>query len=166
MEKSKMKSIKASIRTKDADTVRVDFRGGTLTPVEFTSIFMAILEDYTVGLLKVNKAEDVFKHFNSVFGIFLSKILPEKERYELSSSHKEFKEAVDATLGRELTEDDKKDNEDVRFSAYLLCRDILTKEVGLSEESADVILNKRLNLAEKLNTPSGSDLNEERKEEK
>ena len=160
-----MKSIKASIRTKDADTVKVEFRGGTLTPVEFTSIYMAILEDYTVGLLKVNKAEDVFAHFNNVFGIFLSKILPEEKRYELSDSHKEFKNKVDATLGRELTEEDKKDNDESRLSAYLLCRDILTNEVGLSEESADVILNKRLNLAEKLNTPSGSDFNEERKEE-
>ena len=153
MEKSKLKMIKASLRTKDVDSVKVEFRGGTFSPAEFTSVFMAILETYAVGLLAVNKAEDVFTHFNNVFGIFLNKIVPEKKHYELSEAHKEFKEGVDNTLGRKLTEEDEKDNDSSRLGAYLICRDILTKELGLTEESADVLLNKRLNMVESLNSP-------------
>lgn len=140
------KVIRAALRNGDDTKVKVDFRGGVFTPEEFTSIFMAILETYTAGLVKNNSREAVFEHFNRVFGIFLNKIVPEKEHYELSESHKKLKEVVDNTLGREETEEDKKATEDNKFAAYLLCRDILTKEVGLTEESADVILNKRLGL--------------------
>ena len=154
--KSKVKTIKASIKTKDVDKVQVEFRGGVFDPTEFTSVFMAILETYTVGLLATNTKEEVFKHFNSVFGIFLNKIVPEEEHYNLSSSHKQLKEVVDSTLGREETEEDKKDTTENRFSAYLICRDILIKEIGLTEESADLILNKRLGLTE-LSNPKFKD---------
>lgn len=149
--KSTLKSIKASLRTKDVDSVKVEFRGGVFDPAEFTSLFMAILETYTEGLLATNTNEEVFNHFNNVFGIFLNKIVPEEEHYKLSNSHKDLKEAADATLGRKETLEDKMDTTENRFSAYLLCRDILTKEIGLTEESADMILNKRLNLAELAN---------------
>ena len=158
--KSTLKSIKASLRTKDVDSVKVEFRGGAFEPAEFTSLFMAILETYTAGLLTTNSNEEVFKHFNNVFGIFLNKIVPEEEHYKLSDSHKALKEVADATLGRKETLEDKMDTTENRFSAYLLCRDILTKEIGLTEESADVILNKRLNLAELAN-PKFEDEKEE-----
>ena len=153
MEKSKLKVIKASLRTKDVDNAKVEFRGGMFTPAEFTSMFMAILETYTEGLLAVNDRKDVFEHFNNVFGTFLNKIVPEDEHYKLSKAHKDLKDVVDDTLGRDLTDSDKKENEDARFSAYLLCRDILVNELGLTEESADVLLNKRLNIVERLDTP-------------
>lgn len=151
--KSKMKTIKASLRTKDVDQVQVEFKGGVFDPTEFTSVFMAILETYTVGLLSTNSREDVFNHFNNVFGIFLNKIVPEKEHYKLSSQHKDFKDNVDATLGRAETEEDKKATEDNRFSAYLLCRDILVKDIGLTENTADMLLNIKLGMVQKLKGP-------------
>lgn len=151
--KSTLKSIKASLRTKDVDSVKVEFRGGVFSPTEFTSLFMAILETYTEGLIATNTNEEVFNHFNNVFGIFLNKIVPEEEHYKLSSSHKDLKEVADATLGRAETEEDKMETTENRFSAYLLCRDILIKEIGLAEDSADMILNKRLGLKAELVDP-------------
>lgn len=146
MAKTKEKVIRAALRTDDITQVKVSFNNGVFTPEEFTSLFMAILETYTVGLLEKNSAEAVFTHFNNVFGIFLNKIVPEKEHYSLSKFHKEYKEHVDATLGREATLEDKKYSEEVRMAAYLLAGDILTKEVGLSPDSANLLLNSRLGL--------------------
>lgn len=151
--KSQTKIIKVALKDSDDTKVNVQFHGGAFTPAEFTSLFMAVLETYTLALLKTNSPKDIFVHFNNVFGIYLNKLVPEKEHYELSKSHKEFKEVVDKTLTSELSPQDMKETEDNRFAAYLLTRDILTKEVGLTEEAADVILNKRLGFVTKLNNP-------------
>lgn len=144
------KVIRVALRNGDDTKVKVTYHGGIFSPTEFTSLFMAILESYTEGLLATNTREDVFKYFNNVFGIFLSKILPQEKRYDISKKHKEFKEIVDGTLGREATEEDKMDAEENRLAAYMLCADILVNEVGLTKESADLILNRRLGL---LKTP-------------
>lgn len=146
MAKKNEKVIRVALRNNDDTKVKVDFHGGIFTPQEFTSIFMAVLETYTVGLLEKNAKEDVFNYFNNTFGIFLNKIVPQKEHYELSAIHKEFKEGADAILGRPETEEDKKYTEDVRFAAYLLAGDILQKDVGMTPETANLLLNKRLNL--------------------
>ena len=61
---------------------------------------------------------------------------------------------VDNTLGKPETLEDKKDSESNRFAAYLLTRDILVNEMHLTEESADVLLNKRLQLNSPLKSPS------------
>ena len=87
-----------------------------------------------------------FEHFNNAFGIFLNKLLPADKIYEKSASHKEFKDIVDNTLGQEDSEELKKESDANKLAAYLLCRDVLTKEIGLTEESADLILNRRLGL--------------------
>lgn len=142
------KVIRIALRDDDTTKVKVDFHGGVFSVEEFTSLIMAVLETYTVGLLEKNPKGKVFDHWNRVFGIFLNKIVPPEMHYNRSKSHKEFKKAVDGTLGREETEEDKKLTEDNKMAAYLLCRDILTTEVGLDETSADVILNKRLKLEE------------------
>lgn len=149
MNKKNEKVIRVAIRNGDDTKVKVDFHGGAFTPEEFTSLWMAVLETYTVGLLEKNKKEDVFNHFNKVFGIFLNKLVPEDEHYKLSKPHKEFKKKVDKTLGRPETEEDKKYSEDAKFAAYLLLGEILQKDLGMTEESANIILNKRL----KLETP-------------
>ena len=146
MNKKNEKVIRVAIKNGDDTKVKVDFHGGVFTPEEFTSLWMAVLETYTVGLLEKNKREDIFNHFNNVFGIFLNKLVPEKEHYELSKAHKEYKKNVDKTLGRPETEEDKKYSEDVKFAAYLLAGDILQKEVGMTEETANMLLNKRLDL--------------------
>lgn len=148
MAKKNEKVIRAALRTDDVTRVSVSFHNGVFTPEEFTSLFMAILDTYTVGLLEKNPREEVFNHFNRVFGIFLNKIVPEKEHYNLSEEHKKYKEVVDATLGREETAEDKQYSENIKLAAYLLAGDILTKEVGLTEESANLLLNQRLGLIE------------------
>ena len=150
---NKTKVIKVSLKNNDDTQVKVEFHGGAFTPEQFTSLFMAVLETYTLGLLKTNTPEDIFTHFNNVFGIYLNKLVPEAKHYELSKAHKEFKGDVDAILDKPLTEEDKRENEDNRFAAYLLTRDILIKDIGLVEETADMLLNKRLNLGVKLNNP-------------
>jgi hypothetical protein len=146
MAKKNEKIISVALRNGDDTKVKVNFRGGIFSPEEFTSMFMAILETYTVGLLKVNSKEAVFTHFNNVFGIFLNKIVPEKEHYVLSKPHEKYKEKVDSILGREETDEDKKYSEDVKFAAYLLAGDILQKELGMTADSANMILNRRLHL--------------------
>ena len=49
-------------------------------------------------------------------------------------------------LDRPETEEDKKWTQDVKFAAYLLAGDILQKELGMTADSANMILNKRLGL--------------------
>ncbi len=148
MNRKNEKVIRVAIRNGDDTKVKVDFHGGVFSPAEFTSLWMAVLETYTKGLLEKNSREDVFKHFNNTFGIFLNKLVPEKEHYKLSKAHKEFKKGVDKTLGRKETEEDKKYSEDVKLAAYILAGDILQKEVGMTEETVELLLNKRLNLIE------------------
>ena len=146
-----IKSIKVSIQNNDDTKVKVDFAGGSFTPDEFTAMFMAILESYTVGLLETNTNEAVFNHFNRVFGIFLNKILPEEEIYKKSAAHRKYKRNVDKILSRKLTPEEQRETEDNRFAAYLLARDILINDAHLDEESVDLLLNKRLNNIEKIN---------------
>ena len=140
------KVIRVALRNGDDTKVKVDFHGGVFTPEEFTSLWMAVLETYTVGLLEKNPKEKVFDHFNNVFGIFLNKLVPEAEHYELSKKHKDFKKNMDKILSRPETEEDKKWTEDVKFAAYLLAGDILQKELGMTADSANMILNRRLGL--------------------
>jgi hypothetical protein len=126
--------------------VKVTFSKKPFSPEQFTHIFMGILESYTVALLETNTNEQIFEHFNNAFGIFLNKLLPADKIYEKSASHKEFKSIVDNTLGQEDSEELKKESDANKLAAYLLCRDVLVKEIGLTEESADLILNRRLGL--------------------
>jgi len=146
MAKKNEKVIRVALRNGDDTKVKVDFHGGVFTPEEFTSLWMAVLETYTVGLLEKNTKEKVFDHFNNVFGIFLNKLVPEAEHYNLSKNHKKFKKNMDKILSRPETEEDKKWTEDVKFAAYLLAGDILQKELGMTADSANMILNRRLGL--------------------
>lgn len=108
---------------------------------QFMSLIMGVMEAYAEQLLTSNTPEAVYDNFNHAFGIFLAKIVPADYIYENSEEHKKFKEHVEATLGKEA---DVKDTDDNRFAAYLLCHDILTKEIGLDHDSANLILNRRL----------------------
>ena len=144
--KKNEKVIRVALRNGDDTKVKVDFHGGVFTPEEFTSLWMAVLETYTVGLLEKNTKEKVFDHFNNVFGIFLNKLVPEAEHYTLSKAHKKYKKKMDKILDRPETEEDKKWTEDVKFAAYLLTGDILQKELGMTADSANIILNRRLGL--------------------
>lgn len=111
------------------------------TSEQFFSLMMGVMEAYAETLLTSNTPESVYDNFNHVFGIFLSKLVPADYIYEHSEEHKKFKEHVDDTLAKP---EDVKDTEDNRFAAYLLCFDILTKEIGLDHDSANLLLNKRL----------------------
>lgn len=108
---------------------------------QFFSLMMGVMEAYAEQLLTTNAPEAVYDNFNHVFGTFLSKLVPADYIYEHSEEHKKFKEHVDDTLAKPA---DVKDTEDNRFAAYLLCHDILTKEIGLDHDSANLLLNKRL----------------------
>lgn len=110
---------------------------------QFFSLIMGVLEAYAEQLLTTNTKEDVYNNFNHAFGIFLNKLVPSDYIYEHSEEHKKFKEHVDATLAQP---EDAKNTEDNRFAAYLLCHDILTREIGLDHDSANLLLNKRLGL--------------------
>lgn len=125
------------------------------TAEQFISLMMGVMEAYAQQLLTSNSPETVYDNFNCAFGTFLAKLIPQEEIYERSKEHKAFKEHVDATLGKE---GDPMDTNDNRFAAYLLCHDILTKEIGLDPNSANLILNKRLG------TLRASDDAKERKE--
>ena len=146
MAKKNEKVIRVALRNGDDTKVKVDFHGGVFSPEEFTSLWMAVLETYTVGLLEKNSKEKVFDHFNNVFGIFLNKLVPEAEHYTLSKAHKKYKKEMNKILDRPETEEDKKWTQDVKFAAYLLAGDILQKELGMTADSANMILNKRLGL--------------------
>lgn len=108
---------------------------------QFIPLMMGVMEAYAQQLLTTNTPEAVYDNFNHAFGIFLAKLVPQDYIYNNSEEHKKFKEHVENTLGSEL---DLKDTEDNRYAAYLLCHDILTKEIGLDSNSANLILNKRL----------------------
>ncbi len=139
------KKMKVSMVNGNDTKVKVTFQGDMFTPDEFTSLYMALLESYTESLLEKNERKDIYEHWNRVFGIFLNKILTDKEIYETSSKHKEFKEVVENTLGAPETEDIKSENEDLKFAAMLLARDIMI-EAGLTEDTVDALLNKKLGL--------------------
>lgn len=129
---------------------KVEFSKNPISPEQFTPLFMGVAEAYAEQLLTNNTPESVYQHFNNAFGIFLRKLVPEEHIYASSEEHRSFKEHTDATLGKPF---DEKDTEENRLAAYLLAKDILTHEIGLTEESADLILNKRLGLL----VPAGGD---------
>lgn len=140
--------FKAYLReTENPETKQIEsqvqclFSKKPFTAEQFISLVMGVMEAYAEQLLVNNSKEAVYENFNSAFGIFLNKIVPQEYIYEHSEEHKKFKEHVDGTLGQE---GDAKDTEDNRFAAYLLCHDILTHEIGLTPDSANLILNKRL----------------------
>jgi len=139
--------ISATITNKDDSKVRIEYSGETMPDVqEFTSMIMGLLDSYIAGLLVKNKREDVYDHFNRIFGICLTRILPPSEIYNRDSKHKEFKEVVDKTLGRKETAQDEHDTTDNRMAAYILAADILRNECGMTEDSINAIMSKRLNL--------------------
>lgn len=162
--KTEQRVIRAALKTDEVTKVKVSFSKEPWTPEEFTMVFMAILETYTEGLLQNNTREAVFTHFNNVFGIFLEKLVPTKKHYEMSEAHKAFKEHTDETLVKD-SEEIKKDNEENRLAAYILCRDILVTEVGLTEEAADLLLNKRLGLLKTPTKVGGEDGDKEKGKE-
>jgi len=122
---------------------KVEFSKHPIKPEQFTPLFMGVAEAYAEQLLTNNEPIAVYEHFNNAFGIFLAKILSEEEIYKVSHKHKEFKAHVDETLGQPF---DEKDTEENRLAAYLLAKEILTHDAGLTEEAADLLLNKRLGL--------------------
>lgn len=129
---------------------KVEFSKNPISPNQFTPLFMGVAEAYAEQLLTTNDPVSVYQHFNNAFGIFLRKLVTENDIYALSEEHGAFKKHVDDTLGQAP---DERDTEENRLAAYLLAKDILTHEVGLTEESADLILNKRLGLL----APAGGD---------
>ena len=149
--KKEDKVIRASIKNGDTTKVKVQFSKTPFTPEEFTCIFMGILESYTETLLIQNTREAVYEHFNNAFGIFLNKILPEDKIYEVSKSHKEFKKVVDNTLSKPETEEIQADNVANKVAAYLLAKEILTEDAGLDEQTADMLLNKKLKGIKEIN---------------
>ena len=122
---------------------KVEFSSAPMTPAQFTPLFMGVAEAYAEELLTTNTPEAVYDHFNHAFGIFLTKLLPKDEIYKRSKPHKKYKKKVDAILSQP---EDTKANEDNRMAAYILAHDILTHEAHFSEETADLILTKRLGL--------------------
>lgn len=130
---------------------KVEFSKNPVSPEQFTPLFMGVAEAYAEQLLTTNSPESVYAHFNNAFGIFLRKLVPEEHIYKTSEEHKAFKEHTEETLGKPF---DERDTEENRLAAYLLAKDILTHEIGLIEESADLILNKRLGLLAP-STPTG-----------
>lgn len=127
---------------------KVVFSKDPFTPAQFTPLVMGVLEAYAEQLLTNNDPESVYQHFNNAFGTFLRKLVPEDYVYEHSDAHKAFKKHADGALNQP---EDRRDTEENRLAAYLLARDILTEEAHFSEETADLILNRRLGL---LSTPA------------
>lgn len=146
---------------KTGSLVRCVFSKKPFTSEQFMSLIMGVMEAYAEQLLTSNTPEAVYENFNSAFGVFLAKLVPEDYIYEHSEEHKKFKEHVDATLAQPA---DVKDTDDNRFAAYLLCHDILTKEIGLDPDSANLILNRRLGTLE-IADPVEEDNGESAKEE-
>lgn len=122
---------------------KVVFSKVPMTPSQFTPLFMGVAEAYAEALLTNNTAEAVYDHFNNAFGIFLTKLISKDEIYKRSKPHKRFKKKVDTILDQP---EDTKANEDNRMAAYILAHDILTHEAGFTDESADLILTRRLGL--------------------
>lgn len=134
--------------------VQCSFSSQPFTAEQFISLVMGVMEAYAQQLLVSNTPEAVYDNFNSAFGIFLAKLVPQDYIYEHSEEHKKFKEHVDNTLGGE---EDTADTQSNRIAAYMLCHDILTKEVGLDENSANLILSKRLGTLKVEETTNGKE---------
>jgi hypothetical protein len=143
--KAETRGIKVEIKTDNVDKVKIKFIGAMFTPEEFTSIFMGIVEAYSISLIEKNGKVPVFEHWNRVFGTFLKRILPEDMVYQTSEAHKKAKEAIDASLGKEDDITTARNNETNRVAAMILAKDILL-EAGLEEKSVDVLINKKIGL--------------------
>ena len=139
--KAYLKEIENKETGKIESQVQCSFSAKPFTAEQFISLVMGVMEAYAEQLLVNNSPESVYDNFNNAFGIFLAKIVPESYIYEHSEEHKKFKEHVDNTLGGE---EDDASNQANKLAAYMLCHDILTREVGLDEDSANLILSKRL----------------------
>lgn len=139
--KAYLREIENKETGKIESQVQCSFSEKPFTAEQFLSLMMGVMEAYAQELLTNNTPESVYDNFNNAFGIFLAKLVPQSYIYENSEDHKKFKEHVDATLGGEQ---DDADNTANRLAAYMLCHDILTREVGLDPDSANLILNKRL----------------------
>lgn len=139
--KAYLREIENKETGKIESQVQCSFSSKPFTAEQFISLVMGVMEAYAQQLLVNNSPESVYDNFNNAFGIFLAKLVPESYIYEHSEEHKKFKEHVDTTLGGEA---DEKDTETNRMAAYMLCHDILTREVGLDADSANLILNRRL----------------------
>lgn len=139
--KAYLREIENKETGKIESQVQCSFSEKPFTAEQFLSLMMGVMEAYAQELLTNNTPESVYDNFNNAFGIFLAKLVPQSYIYEKSEDHKKFKEHVDATLGGEQ---DDADNTANKLAAYMLCHDILTREVGLDPDSANLILNKRL----------------------
>lgn len=139
--KAYLREIENKETGKIESQVQCSFSEKPFTAEQFLSLMMGVMEAYAQELLTNNTPESVYDNFNNAFGIFLAKLVPQSYIYEKSEDHKKFKEHVDATLGGEQ---DDAGNTANKLAAYMLCHDILTREVGLDPDSANLILNKRL----------------------
>jgi hypothetical protein len=143
--KSRLRGINVTLKSDKAEEVKIRFIGEMFTPFEFKSIFMGVLEAYTLGLIEQNGNDKVFEHWNAVFGKFLTKIVPEKTILEKSEAHKNLKEAVEVSLEKEETLTTARNNETNRVAAMILAKEILL-DAGLEEKSVDVLINKKIGL--------------------
>lgn len=120
--------------------VKCVFSKKPFSPEQFLSLMMGVMEAYAEELLTSNPKEAVYDNFNNAFGIFLAKLVPDSYIYEHDEAHKSYKESVDATLGGEP---DEIANQTNRLAAYILARGLLI-EAGLTEETADMLINKHI----------------------
>lgn len=141
--KAYLKEVKNKETGNVESQVKCVFSEKPFSAEQFMSLMMGVMEAYAQQLLVDNTPENVYDNFNNAFGIFLAKLVPQEYIYEHSESHKAFKEHVDNTLGGE---EDVVDSASNKMAAYLLAHDILVKEVGLDEDSANLVLNRRLGL--------------------
>jgi len=139
------KAMRVILPNGDDTRVKVTFIGDYFTPQEFTSIYMALLECYTESLLQTNDRKAIYNHFNNAFGIYLNKLLSDKEVYETSPKHKEAKVIVENTLGKPETKEVKEETEDNRLAALIVAKELLL-EAGLTEETANALIAKKAGL--------------------
>ena len=121
---------------RNLDLVRLEMDGQPFSVEEFTSMLMGLLETYTEGLLQKNEKKHVFEHWNSVFGKFLNKIYPNGEIYEVSEAHKQLKDSLEAPK-------DPAANHLNKVAAMVMARELLV-EAGVTEETADFLINKKI----------------------
>lgn len=143
IKKSPTRYLKAYLyeNVKGETHTRVEFSKKPYTSEQFFPIIMGICEAYAEQLLSTNARTAVYDAFNSAFGVFLRKLLTEKEIYERDKEHKAYKEKVDAVLDQP---EDAKENDTNKMAAYLLVSEILSEDLGMDPDSINLILSKRL----------------------
>ena len=110
---------------------------------------------WTNSPLKNMNKNEVFQFVNKLNNLDISTMIFRETVFDIISFGKANKIHLATTASIErikhvLSEynleiaPDEKDTESNRLAAYMLCHDILTKEVGLDHDSANLILNKRL----------------------